>query len=319
MYNKKKIAVVIPTYKSKNHIRKVIETIPEWVDKIIVVDDKCPESSGKFVQNEFHDNQKIIVHFNDINLGVGGATINGYLISINNDIDVTVKMDSDGQMNPDYLERLIEPVCNEKAGYAKGNRFVDFKSLKAMPKARLFGNSILSFMTKVASGYWNIMDPTNGYTAISNDLLKKINLDALSKRFFFESDILINLNIHNIIVRDIPIPALYGDEESTLSIRNTILRFPFHLMKGAFKRFFYKYLIYDFNMVSVYSIFGGIFLLWGVFYGIFKWVQNLNLGIETPTGTVMLAVLPLILGTQFLLAAISIDINSVPGKNSFHE
>lgn len=316
MYHNKNIAVVIPTYKAKKHIVEVIKTIPDWIDMIIIVDDKCPDKTGDFVQSKFSSNKKVIVHFNKVNLGVGGATVNGYKISIDYNMDITVKMDSDGQMDPNYLKSLIDPVAHNKAGYSKGNRFVDFNALRSMPTTRLFGNSVLSFMTKATSGYWNIMDPTNGYTAISNNILKKFNIDKLSRRFFFESDMLINLNINNVIVKDVPIPAIYGDEESTLSIRNTLIRFPFHLVKGAFKRFFYKYLIYDFNMVSVYSIVGGIFVLWGSLYGIYNWVQNYHLGIETPTGTIMLSVLPLILGTQFLLSAINIDINSVPGKNT---
>jgi hypothetical protein len=167
-------------------------------------------------------------------------------------------------------------------------------------------------MVKACSGYWNMMDPTNGYTAISKDVLEKINLDSLAKRYFFESDMLIRLNIQNAVVKDIPIPARYGDEESSLSIRNTMLRFPGLLFKGLIKRFVLKYLIYDFNMASIYTLTGLPMLLWGLFFGLYKWIENSINEVATPTGTIMLSVLPLILGTQFIIAAINIDINSTP-------
>jgi dolichol-phosphate mannosyltransferase len=170
-------------------------------------------------------------------------------------------------------------------------------------------------LVKACSGYWNMMDPTNGYTAIKKETLQKINLDKISNRYFFETDMLIRLNIQNTVVKDIPIPARYGDEKSNLSIRNTIFRFPYLLVKGLIKRFILKYLIYDFNMASVYVLTGLPMLLWGLFYGLFKWLENTINGVATPTGTIMLSVLPLILGTQFLIAAINIDINSTP-KNT---
>lgn len=315
MHKNHKISVVIPTYKAKQHIDDVVNGLPEWIDNIIVVDDVCPEKTGQYVQDKYKDDNRVVVIFKEINEGVGGATITGYKKSLELKSDITVKMDSDDQMDSSYLEVLIEPVINNEARYAKGNRFVDFKALRSMPRMRLMGNSALSFMVKAASGYWNIMDPTNGYTAISSVALSKLNLDKISKRYFFESDMLINLNIQNTVIQDVPIPARYGDENSSLSIWNTAFKFPPRLLRGAIKRFFFKYLIYDFNMASIYTLLGFPMVLWGVIYGITKWIQNYYLGVETPTGTVMLSVLPLILGTQFLLSAINIDINSTPGKN----
>lgn len=312
MFNNQKTAVVIPTYKAAAHLEDVIRGLPEMIDHIIVVDDKCPQNTGKIAVEMQKTDTRIVVLFHEENQGVGGAVITGYKKALELGCHVVVKMDSDDQMDPVYLPDLISPVVEGKAGYTKGNRFVDFEALRAMPGFRLFGNSVLSFLVKACSGYWNLMDPTNGYTAISNTTLQKINLDKLSKRFFFETDMLIRLNIQNTVIKDVPIPARYGSEQSTLSIRNTMIRFPFLLLRGLTKRFILKYLIYDFNMASVYILTGMPMLLWGIFYGLFKWIENTINHVATPTGTIMLSVLPLILGTQFVIAAINIDINSTP-------
>ncbi len=319
MYKENKIGVVIPTYKATEHIKSVIDGIPDWIDDIIVIDDKCPQKTGAFVQEHYKNESRITVLFSKINQGVGGATITGYKKALDIGCKVIVKMDSDDQMDPAFLSKLIDPIINNEARYSKGNRFVDFKALRSMPRMRLLGNSALSFMVKASSGYWSIMDPTNGYTAISHIALGKLNLDGISERFFFESDMLINLNIQNTVICDVAIPARYGDEDSSLSIWHTAFKFPPKLLKGTLKRFFFKYLIYDFNMVSMYTLIGFPLLLWGVFYGLFKWIQNYYLGVETPAGTVMLSVLPLILGTQFILAAINIDIESTPGKKDMKD
>ncbi|MBE0637406.1 MAG: glycosyltransferase family 2 protein [Bacteroidales bacterium] len=312
MFKNKKTAVVIPTYKAAAHLEDVIRGLPEMIDHIIVVDDKCPQNTGKIAVEMQKTDPRLVILFHEANQGVGGAVVTGYKKALELGCEIVVKMDSDDQMDPVYLPGLISPIVEGQAGYTKGNRFVDFKALRAMPGFRLFGNSVLSFLVKACSGYWNLMDPTNGYTAISSSSLQKINLDKLAKRFFFETDMLIRLNIQNTVIKDVPIPARYGSEQSTLSIRNTMVRFPFLLIKGLTKRFILKYLIYDFNMASVYILTGMPMLLWGIFYGLFKWIENTINHVATPTGTIMLSVLPLILGTQFVIAAINIDINSTP-------
>ena len=306
------IVVVIPAYKVKKYIENVVQNIPEFVTKIIVIDDGCPEHSGKYLES--YDFDRVVVIHHEENQGVGGAILSGYRKALELGADIIVKVDGDGQMDPSYMEKLIAPLVKGKADYTKGNRFKDFKALKAMPKVRLFGNSALSFLLKLSSGYWNIMDPTNGYTAISKGALEGLDLNSISKRYFFESDMLINLNIENMIVKDVSIPAKYGDEESSLSIKKVLYQFPPKIFKGLARRIFYKYYIYDFNMASIYLLLGIPMLFCGVVFGIVKWVEAVNSGIETSAGTVMLAVLPIILGTQFLLQAISIDIENIPGK-----
>ena len=307
-----KIAVVIPTYKVSKHILDVVISIPDIVNKIIIIDDKCPDNSGKIVENLNHEKVEIVYH--KLNQGVGGAVVSGYKKALELGMDIVVKIDGDGQMDTDYLENLIQPIVDGKADYTKGNRFFDFKALRAIPKIRLFGNSGLSFLVKASSVYWNMMDPTNGYTAINKYAIENLDLDKLAKRYFFESDMLINLNIENAVVKDVPIPAKYGDEESSLSVTRTLFSFPPRLFKGMCKRLFLKYFIYDFNMLSVYMLLGVPMVLFGTFFGLFHWISSAINHIETPIGTVMLSVLPIILGMQFLLQAIQIDMHSIPRK-----
>lgn len=314
MNNKKdsNIAVVIPSYKVRKHIEEVVKTLPSFIDNIIVVDDQCPQKSGEFIESL--NFPKVTVIFHKENLGVGGAVVSGYQKAIELNSDIIIKIDGDGQMNPQYIEKLIRPIIDGQADYTKGNRFSDFKALKQMPKVRLFGNSALSFLVKASSGYWKTMDPTNGFTAISKNAILGLNLDKLSARYFFESDILINLNIENCVVQDIPLPAKYGDEESSLNITKVLFDFPPKLFTGFLKRIFFKYFIYDFNMASIYILLGFPMFLFGLLYGGVSWYQSMSTGIEATTGTVMFSVLPIILGVQFLLQAISIDMDNVPKK-----
>ena len=312
MKSDKKIAVVIPCYRVSEQIKDVIASIPKFIDYVIVVDDACPENSGMIVNDLREDRIKVMFHKR--NEGVGGAMISGFKKALELRIDIVVKLDGDGQMNPNDIAKLMQPLLNNNADYAKGNRFRDAKALKQMPKVRLLGNSLLSFAIKLASGYWNIMDPANGFCAISRHALCKLNLDKIDNRYFFETDMLINLNLVNMVVEDVPLPAIYSNETSSLSIKKIILTFPLKILKGLAKRIYY---IYDFNMASVYLLIAIPLLLFGLFFGGYRWIVGIMENTENNSGTIMLAALPIILGMQFLLQAISIDINSIP-KNSSH-
>lgn len=228
---------------------------------------------------------------------------------------IAIKIDGDGQMDPAYIGDLIEPLISDRADYTKGNRFRDFKALKSMPKVRLFGNSILSFLVKCSSGYWNIMDPTNGYTAIHRRVLERLNLQRISKRFFFESDMLINLNVINAVVKDVAIPARYGKEKSSLKVTRVLFQFPPKLLAGLVKRIFLKYFVYDFNMASVYILVGLPMFMLSVIFGIKEWIESIVTGVPRTAGTIMLIALPIIVSFQMLLQAIQIDIASVPKRN----
>jgi dolichol-phosphate mannosyltransferase len=312
MAEQEKIAVVIPCYKVGDTIANVIRGIPELVHQIIVVDDACPEGSGKIAQQTGRSNLTVI--FREKNGGVGAAVATGYQKALELGCDIAVKMDGDGQMDSAYLPALIKPLISNKADYAKGNRFVDFKTLQSMPKLRLFGNNVLSFLEKAYSGYWNIMDPTNGYTAINRRILEKLDFSKIAKDYFFESHMLLHLNLLNAVICDIPVPTCYRGENSSLSIGKTLRQFPPRLLAGLCKRIFLKYFIYDFNMASVYLLFGLPLFLWGAIFGAVEWVDSSVSGIPKTAGTIMVAALPLILGFEMLLQAVHIDIFNVPKK-----
>jgi len=314
--NKQKVAIVIPAYDVVNQIAQVVESVHkfDFVDHIIVVDDQCPNFSGQIVEKIDFNNVTVIKH--QKNLGVGGAVITGYRKAMELDCDIIVKIDGDGQMDANYISKLIEPLIKNEADYTKGNRFVDFTALKSMPAIRLFGNSLLSFFVKAASGYWNIMDPTNGFTAIHKRALQKLKLEKINNRYFFESDMLINLNIINAVIKDIDIPAKYGEEKSSLRVMNVIFNFPPKLLKGIVKRIFFKYFLYDFNMASVYILIGLPIFFMSSIFGIYEWIDSFITGTSKTPGTIMLVALPIIVSFQMLMQAIQIDINSVPKKDS---
>lgn len=200
------------------------------------------------------------------------------------------------------------------ADYTKGNRFFQIEYLRNMPPIRVFGNSSLSFVNKISSGYWNVMDPTNGFTAIHTAALRALDLDKIAKRYFFESDMLFRLNIARAVVRDVPLPAIYADEESNLRISKVLVDFPQRYLKNFFKRFFYSYILRDMNMGTIETMIGALMLVWGVSFGIVTWINSAIQESPTPIGTVMLATLPIILGSQLLLAAIGYDIYNVPNE-----
>jgi len=308
-----KKAVVIPCYRVSDTLKRLIETIPEnIVDHIIVVDDACPNGSGELAEGLNRKNCIVIYH--DKNQGVGGAVISGYRKAMALGCDVIVKMDGDGQMDPSCLGSLIAPIEDGEADYTKGNRFSSADVLKKMPKIRLLGNSILSFIIKGVSGYWDIMDPTNGYTAVRRSALEKIDLDKISKGYFFEINMLIDLSIADAVVKDVSIPVKYSKEESSLNIMKVLVSFPPKLLKGFLKRILMRYFIYDFNMASVYILFGVPLFFLGVLWGIHEWMNSMVTGHARSAGTIMLVALPIILSFQMLLQAINIDMHKTPRK-----
>jgi glycosyltransferase involved in cell wall biosynthesis len=308
-----KVGVVIPVYKiPKDTLIQVIRTIPEGAAHIIVVDDDCPRGSAAVAEGL--GQARVTVLRNERNLGVGGAVIAGYRKALALGCEIVVKMDGDGQMDPAHFDRLIEPLLNHEADYAKGNRFRDFKALARAPRMRLFGNSILSFLVKIASGYWNIIDPTNGYTAIHRDALARLELDKLSQRYFFESDMLISLGLAELVVRDVDMPARYGSEESSMSLWRVALDFPALLLRGLGKRILFKYFIFDFNMASVYLLIGLPMFSGSMIFGLIEWWDSVATSTPKSAGTIMLAALPIIVSFQMLLQAVQIDIDSVPRK-----
>jgi hypothetical protein len=225
---------------------------------------------------------------------------------------VIVKVDGDGQMNPAFIPVFARPILEGRADYTKGNRFYQLESLCSMPPIRLFGNALLSFCSKLSSGYWQLMDPTNGYTAIHASIAKLLPFDKISERYFFESDMLFRLGTIRARIVDVPMHANYGDEESNLSVLHSALRFPLLHLSRFFKRIFYAYFLRDFTVASLELVFGLGLMSFGIIFGLYHWWQGVRLGISTPVGTVMLAAINVILGFQLLLSWLTYDINSQP-------
>lgn len=306
-----KIAVLIPCYKVKKHILDVLRQIGPEVSKIYVVDDCCPENSGDYVVEHCTD-QRVTILRNPINLGVGGAVMTGYKAAIADEMDIIVKIDGDGQMDPGLIIDFVSPIIAGHADYTKGNRFFDLEKISEMPKIRLFGNAVLSFMTKLSSGYWNLFDPTNGYTAIHSEIARHLPLDKISQRYFFETDILFRLNTLGGVVVDIPMDAKYEDEVSNLKVSKVIGEFMLKHTRNFFKRIFYNYYLRGMSLASIELPLGVLLLAAGSIFGISHWAESLRTNVPTPAGTVMLSALPVIIGIQLLLAFIGHDISSAP-------
>lgn len=306
-----RIAVVIPAYRVKKHILSVIGQIGAEVDRIYVIDDKCPEETGKFVQAQVTD-PRVSVQFNENNLGVGGAVMAGYRCALADGVDIVIKIDGDEQMDPALVPRVIQPIIEGHADYTKGNRFFNLAQIRKMPALRLFGNAVLSFLNKLSSGYWDIFDPTNGYTAIHTDILRELPLDKISNRYFFESDMLFRLNLQKAVVVDIPMDAKYGDEVSNLKISRVAGEFLLKHVRNFGKRIFYNYYLRDMSLASLELPLGLALFVFGTVFGVTQWMTSASNHVATPAGTVMLSALPTLMGLQLILAFLAFDIGSVP-------
>ncbi|MCC7344783.1 MAG: glycosyltransferase family 2 protein [Deltaproteobacteria bacterium] len=310
MYKGHRISVVIPAHNEAAHVAKVIRGLPAFVDHILVVDDASSDGTAEAALS--CQDARLELLKNPGNLGVGGTTLKGYERSLALGADIAVKMDGDDQMSPEYLPLLLDALIEEGADYSKGNRFLAGESLEAMPKLRLFGNIALTFLTKLASGYWHIFDPQNGYTAVKSRALRALNREKIHRGFFFENDVLIHLSLLNFKVKDVPIPARYQDEKTDLNPLKVGLTFPFLLVRRFAARIYQKYILRDFSPIALFFILGGLLFLWGLGFGTYLWVHTKVTGLPTPTGTIMLSLLPLILGFQLLLQAVVLDIQETP-------
>ncbi|EPG1638989.1 glycosyltransferase family 2 protein [Pseudomonas aeruginosa] len=313
MYRGHKIAVAIPSYKVRNQILGVINSMGPEVTAIFVVDDCCPDKTGDFVEANVTDTRVTVVR-HEQNQGVGGAVMTGYQAAIDAGMDIIVKVDGDGQMDPSLIVNFITPIVNGEADYTKGNRFYDLEEISAMPKIRLFGNAVLSFMTKISSGYWGLFDPTNGYTAIHREVARHLPFRKISRRYFFETDMLFRLNTLRAVVEDIPMDAKYGDEESNLKISKIVGEFLAKHSRNFFKRIFYNYYLRDMSLASIEMPVGLLMVVFGTLFGGFHWIDSWSSGSTTPVGTVMLSAMPIIIGIQLLLAFLAYDISSVPQR-----
>lgn len=306
-----RIAAIVPAYKVGKHVLAVLAAMPAEVSRVFVVDDACPEGSGKLVERECHD-PRVRVVFLPQNQGVGGAVMAGYKAAIEDGCEVLVKIDGDGQMDPALLPVFVRPILAGEADYTKGNRFFDLERIRAMPKLRLFGNAVLSFMTKLSSGYWDVFDPTNGYTAIHANVARHLPFSGISRRYFFETDMLFRLNTLRAVVLDVPMDAQYGDEVSNLRVRRIVGEFLWKHLRNAMKRVFYNYYLRDLSLASVELPIGLALLGFGGVFGVWNWIAYSRAQQQAPTGTVILAALTALIGMQLLLAFLAHDIGTVP-------
>lgn len=307
-----KIAVVIPAYNVEETIVKVIMGIPKTVENIIVVNDASRDDTANKVKSVKDKRVTLINHTK--NMGVGGALLSGYSYALGLGVDIVVKLDGDDQMDAKFIPGLVEPILNGQADYTKGNRFLHPVALKRMPIGRKISNLGLTFLSKIASGYWNIFDPANGYTAIASSKLASLDPKKIARNYFFETSMLCELRKINAVVMDISMPAIYQNERSSVKVPREIFVFSTNLIARIFDRLFSRYFLYDFTAVSLFLIAGTLLCIFGFVWGIVKWFNPPQIGVPATTGTVLIAVLPIILGFQLLIQAISLDISDVPTK-----
>jgi glycosyltransferase involved in cell wall biosynthesis len=308
-----RVAIVIPCYRARERILGVIGAIGPEASRIFVVDDACPDGSGAFVEAHCRDPRVVVVR-NPTNLGVGGAVMAGYRAALEHGADVIVKIDGDGQMDPRLVAAFVQPIVAGEADYTKGNRFYDLESLHGMPASRLVGNAALSFMTKLSSGYWDLFDPTNGYTAIHASVARRLPMAKISRRYFFESDMLFRLNTLRAVVVDVPMEARYAGEASQLRVAGVIGEFAFKHVRNFAKRLFYNYYLRDMSIASIELPLGVAMLAFGVIFGAHHWLESWRNGALSSAGTVMLSAITIIVGIQLLLAFLAYDIASIPRR-----
>lgn len=305
------IATIIPCYRVRDHIVEVVGKVPPWIKHIFVVDDACPQQSGRYLQQNCTD-PRVQVIFLDANRGVGAAMISGYRAALAAGCDIMVKIDGDGQMDPQHLPRLLNPIRLGIADFTKGNRFYDLQALRQMPLVRRIGNFGLTLLTKVASGHWHVSDPTNGYIAIHRTALQLLNTNKLAHRYFFETSLLIQLNIIRAVTMEVPMPARYGPESSSLNVWRSLFGFPPKLAAGLAQRLLWRYFIFDINAVTILLLTGALTLTGGAGFGLYRWHLGAVEGQAQTTGTVALALLPIIVGFQMLLQAMLLDVVDKP-------
>jgi dolichol-phosphate mannosyltransferase len=299
------VAVVIPCHDERDHVAAVVTSLPPVVRSIFVVDDGSKDGTAEVLSRLSDPRLRIIRH--ERNHGVGAAMKSGYRAALAAGADICVKMDGDGQMSAADVLPLIGPLLKREADYSKGNRFRRLPELARMPRVRLLGNGALSFLTKLVSGYWSIFDPTNGFTAIRSEILRLLDLDRVHARYFFETSMLVQLNIRGAVVKDVDVEARYGDEVSHLRIGRVLTEFPPLLVAGLWSRFFWKYMIRDFNALTLCVLGGVPAVAFGVVFGAYHWARSIATGVPATAGTTILAALPVILGFQCLLTALVLD------------
>ena len=306
-----RIVAVVPCYRERERVLEVLKAFDKTIAHIVVVDDACPDGTGRLVVDSCRD-PRVEVLFHDRNQGVGGATLTGYRRALELGADVIVKVDGDGQMDPHFIPTLIRPILEGRADYAKGNRFYLMEGVAGMPVMRLIGNLALSFVSKLSSGYWRVFDPTNGFTAIHGRVAALLPDLRIDHGYFFESDLLFNLNLLRAVVADVPMKAFYGSERSNLSIPRIVVPFFWKHMRNLGRRVIYSYFIRDISVASVELVIGLISFTFGIIFGAVRWYHSAATGIPAATGVVMLSAVTFLLGVYLLVGFLNSDIQNQP-------
>lgn len=300
------LAVVIPAFRAANEIGAVIRQIPGFADFIIVVDDASDDGLERVVAG-FPD-PRIIYLRHEKNRGVGGAVITGFKKALELSADLVAKVDADGQMDPSFLDRFAAAAVHYDCDYVKANRFGHLAALPAMPRSRLFGNLALSFLTKLSSGCWNVFDPQNGYVLITRRMLKRMDLAAIDSGYFFENSMLVNLNILRARIAEIYLPARYGKESSSMRLGQILASFPGKLARSLFHRIYQKYVFRSLSPVALLLAAGTLLMGWGGLWSAAAWLKSAATDVPATAGTVVLGLLPLLLGFACMLQALVMDV-----------
>jgi glycosyltransferase involved in cell wall biosynthesis len=307
------IVCVIPSYRAASSIVEVVRGALERVDMVVVVDDACPECTGGAVDREFRGDRRVVNLRHARNGGVGAATKTGMTYALDLGAKFIVKIDADGQMNPDFIPAMVD-VMRAKPAIAliKGNRFYDASLAEAMPGIRLLGNSALTLLTRIATGFWSSIDPTNGFVMIRASSLRRIRLQSLADRYFFEISLLAAVAMRRFEIAEMEMPPIYGSHSSNLSIWKCTLDFPGRLAATLVKRLTWQYIVSDMNVGSVMLVLGSLLMSTSVAYGGAAWIETVRSGVPRTPGTVMLAFLPFITGFQLLVNALIYDVQFSP-------
>lgn len=305
---------VIPAYRASTTILQVVASALCFVDRVVVVDDECPEGSGTLAQTAYLGDSRVTVLFNERNMGVGGAMKAGITFALDHAAQIIVKIDADAQMDTAFIPEMLSVLdADRKIGLVKGNRFASGQVARVMPLWRLIGNSALTLLVRLATGYWGSVDPTNGYLMIRASALRRVNLSKLSDRYYFEISLLAALGMRRIEIAELGMPAIYGEaRSSSLSIERVALTFPFLLAKSLAKRLFWQYVISDMNVGSLFLLSGFGLTTFSFLFGSMIWSQALRSGIPTTAGTATIVVAPMIIGFQLLLNALLFDVQFAP-------
>ena len=315
MYRDRQIAALVPCYNEALNIESVIETMPDFVDYIIVVNDGSTDETASvvnlYLEGECADKERVTFIDRAENKGLGYTLIEAHKYALTTDADVMVVMAGDGQMLPKYLPTLLDVLIDGAYDFVKGNRFFNSDSFKGMPKYRVFGNVVLTFMTKLATGYWSIFDPQNGYTAIARDMSLQVDWDEVAQDYSFENCLLAQLWLHRARIKDVNIPAHYGNETSTISLAKTVPHLLKTLRKAFRRRVWRLYVLQSFSPVIIFGLGGMFFLTFGVLFG--AWSMWLVWGVApvSPAKAVFCAI-SIMTGIMMLLAAMVLDILNEP-------